>query len=94
MMDLREGDRLFVFACKGGAPSHPDWYRNLLANPVATVEVGAERFQVRASSTVEPERSQLYAKMVEMMPGFAEYERKTRRTIPVLTLVRIASAQE
>jgi deazaflavin-dependent oxidoreductase (nitroreductase family) len=94
MMDLREGDRLFVFPFKGGAPSHPDWYRNLLANPVATVEVGAERFQVRASSTVEPERSQLYAKMVEMMPGFAEYERKTRRTIPVLTLMRIASAQE
>jgi deazaflavin-dependent oxidoreductase (nitroreductase family) len=73
---------------------HPDWYYNLLANPVATVEVGTERFQVRASSTVEPERSQLYAKMVEMMPGFAEYECNTRRTIPVLTLMRIASAQE
>jgi deazaflavin-dependent oxidoreductase (nitroreductase family) len=94
MMDLREGDRLFVFAFKGGAPSHPDWYRNLLANLVATVEVGAERFQVRASSTVEPERSQLYAKMVEMMPGFALVLGKTRRTIPVLTLMRIASAQE
>ena len=90
MMDLREGDRLFVFAFKGGAPSHPDWYRNLLANPVATVEVGTERFQVRASSTVEPERSQLYAKMVEMMPGFAEYERKTTRRIPVVILEPLA----
>src|SRR4029077_4198928 len=72
----------------------PDSYQNLLANPVATVEVGAERFQARASSTAEPERSQLYAKMVEMMPGFAEYERKPSRTIPVLTLERIASAQQ
>jgi len=73
---------------------HPDWYSNLLANPVATVEVGTERFQVRASTTNEPERSQLYAKMVEMMPGFAEYERKTSRTIPVLTLEHIDRAQE
>jgi deazaflavin-dependent oxidoreductase (nitroreductase family) len=90
---VTDGDRLVIIASKGGAPSHPDWYYNLLANPVATVEVGTERFQVRASSTAEPERSQLYAKMVEMMPGFAAYERKTSRTIPVLTLERIASAQ-
>ena len=91
---VTDGDRLVIIASKGGAPSHPDWYYNLLANPVATVEVGTERFQVRASTTNEPERSQLYAKMVEMMPGFALVLGKTRRTIPVLTLMRIASAQE
>ena len=91
---VTDGDRLVIVASKGGAPSHPDWYYNLLANPVATVEVGTERFGVRASSTAEPERSRLYAKMVEMMPGFAAYEGKTSRTIPVLVLERIASAQE
>src|SRR6266851_6599068 len=56
---VTDGDHLAIIASKGGAPSHPDWYSNLLANPVAIVEVGTERFQVRASTTNEPERSQL-----------------------------------
>jgi hypothetical protein len=56
MVYRREGDQLFAFASTGGKPTTPDSYHNLLANPVATVEVGAERFQVRASSTAEPER--------------------------------------
>jgi deazaflavin-dependent oxidoreductase (nitroreductase family) len=72
----------------------PDWYHNLLANTLATVEAGAEHFQVRASSTVEHDHSQMYAKMVVMMPGFALLLGNTSRTIPVLTLVHIGSAQE
>ena len=88
-----DGERLVISASKGGAPSNPDWYHNLLAHPVATVEVGTERYQVRAAVTDEPKRSQLYAKMVEKMPGFAEYERNTTRKIPVLTLERVASGR-
>lgn len=81
---------LVVIASKGGADSHPDWYYNLLANPLASVELGTEQFQVRATAvTEEPERSRLYAKMVEHRPGFAEYEKKTSRTIPAVLLERV-----
>src|SRR3954466_10424490 len=73
-----DGDHFVIIASKGGADSNPDWYYNLLANPTATVEIGAEKFQVRATVvTEEPERSRLYAKMVEHRAGFAEYEQKT-----------------
>ncbi len=86
---VTDGDRIVIIASKGGAPSHPDWYRNILAHPLVTVEVGTEKFQARATVESEPERSRLYAKMVEMMPGFADYERKTTRKIPVITLTRV-----
>jgi deazaflavin-dependent oxidoreductase (nitroreductase family) len=91
---VTDGDRLIIIASKAGAPTNPDWYHNLLAHPVATVEVGSERFQVRASVVDEPERSRLYAKMVEKMPGFAEYERKTTRKIPVVALERVKAGVE
>jgi deazaflavin-dependent oxidoreductase (nitroreductase family) len=84
-----DGDRLVVAASKGGAPSNPDWYRNLLANPVVTVELGRERFQARASVADEPERTRLYQQHAELMPGFADYERKTTRKIPVVLLERL-----
>jgi len=87
---VTDGDRIAIIASKGGAPTHPDWYHNLVANPDATVEIGNERFQVHATVVDnEPERRRLYDKMVEMMPGFAEYERKTTRKIPVVTLERV-----
>lgn len=92
LMYVPDGKRLVIVASKAGAPTNPDWYHNLLANPVATVEVGTERFQVRASVTDEPERSRLFAKMVEMMPGFTEYERATTRKIPVFALERTDQA--
>jgi deazaflavin-dependent oxidoreductase (nitroreductase family) len=85
---VTDGDRLVIIASKGGAPTNPDWHYNLLAHPLVTVEVGTDKFQVRASVTQEPERTRLYNKMVEMMPGFAEYQRKTTRTIPVFVLSR------
>ena len=84
-----DGDRLVITASKGGYPTHPDWYYNLLAHPLVTVEVGAETFQARAEVVPEPERSRLYQKMVDVMPGFADYERKTTRVIPVFTLTRV-----
>jgi deazaflavin-dependent oxidoreductase (nitroreductase family) len=86
---VKDGDRYVIIASKGGAPTNPDWYYNLLANPQVTVEVGTQTFKARAESTSEPERSRLYGKMVEMMPGFAEYQQKTTRKIPVFVLTPI-----
>ncbi len=83
---VKDGNRFVIIASKGGAPSNPDWYYNLLAHPLVTVEVGTEQFRARAAVTSEPERTRLYDKMVEMMPGFAEYREKTTRVIPVITL--------
>jgi deazaflavin-dependent oxidoreductase (nitroreductase family) len=85
---ISDGDRLVIIASKGGAPTNPDWYYNLVAKPLATVEVGTEKLQVRAMVAVEPEQTRLYDKMVEMMPGFAEYKKKTTRIIPVIILTR------
>lgn len=86
---VTDGDRLVIIASKGGAPANPDWYYNLLAHPLVTVEVGTEKFQARAEEAPEPERTRLYAKMVAMMPGFADYEKKTTRVIPVFTLTKV-----
>ena len=86
---IRDGERLVVIASKGGAPTNPDWYHNLLAHPRVTVETGSEQFQAEASVAVEPERTRLFAKMVAMMPGFADYQQKTKRVIPVIILTRV-----
>ncbi len=83
---VKDGDQLVIIASKGGAPDNPDWYYNLRANPRVTVEVGTDKFQAQAEQVSEPERSRLYQKMVDMMPGFAEYEQKTDRVIPVIKL--------
>jgi deazaflavin-dependent oxidoreductase (nitroreductase family) len=83
-------ERLVIIASKGGADRHPDWYYNLLAHPLVTVEVGDEQFPARATAvTDEPERSRLYALMVAHRRGFAEYETKTRRKIPAILLERV-----
>jgi deazaflavin-dependent oxidoreductase (nitroreductase family) len=83
---IKDGDRLVIIASKGGAPTNPDWYYNILANPQVTVEVGIEQFAARASIALEPERTRLYNKMGEVMPGFDEYRKKTTRSIPVIVL--------
>ena len=87
---LLDGDRHIVIASFAGAPSNPPWYHNLLANPEVGVEVGSDRFNARAGVLTEPERSELYAKMAQMMPVFTEYRSKTARTIPVIALRRSA----
>ena len=87
---VKDGARFVVIASKGGADTNPDWYYNLLAHPMVTVELGTEQFQARATPvTEEPERSRLYAQMVAHRPGFAEYEQKTTRTIPAILLERV-----
>ena len=83
---VKDGDRFVIIASKGGAPTNPDWYYNLLAHPLVTVEVGTEQFRVRATVAAESERTRLYDKMVQMMPSFAEYRDKTTRAIPVIIL--------
>ena len=84
-----DGDQLVVIASKGGAPTNPDWYYNLVANPQVTLEVGTEQFQAQATIPAEPERTRLYNQMATALPGFAEYQRKTERIIPVVVLTRI-----
>src|SRR5262245_33457541 len=84
----RDGDRFVVIASKGGAPSHPGWYHNLIANPVITIEVGADKFEAKATVAEGTERRRLYDAQAALMPGFAEYERKTTRQIPVVVLER------
>ncbi len=73
-----------IIASKAGAPTNPDWYDNILANPLVAVETGTEQFQVQAVVAPEPDRTRLFNKIAEMTPGFAEYQRKTARVIPVL----------
>jgi deazaflavin-dependent oxidoreductase (nitroreductase family) len=86
-----DGNRLIVFASKGGAPHNPDWYHNLLAHPDVRVEVGTETFEVVAHVAQSEERDRLWTRQKELMPGFADYERKTTRQIPVIILERVGS---
>jgi len=85
----RDGDRYVIIASKGGAPNNPDWYYNIVANPLITVEAGTEKFQAKATIVEEPERTRLYNQMSAVMPGFAEYQKKTTRVIPVMVLTRV-----
>jgi deazaflavin-dependent oxidoreductase (nitroreductase family) len=82
-------DRLVVFASKGGSPTNPDWFHNLKANPRATVEVGTETFDVRARVAECDERERLWNRQTKVSPGFADYQRKTKREIPVIILERV-----
>jgi deazaflavin-dependent oxidoreductase (nitroreductase family) len=86
---VKDGERWVVIASKAGAPTHPDWYYNVVANPQVTVEVGTEKFQALASVAEEPERTRLYDQMVKVMPGFDDYRRNTSRVIPVIVLTPV-----
>jgi deazaflavin-dependent oxidoreductase (nitroreductase family) len=89
LVALVEGDTLYVFASKAGAPTNPDWYHNLLANPGVEVEFGNDRFAATAVPiTSGDERDRLFAAQVARQPGFAEYEKATTRVIPVVELRR------
>lgn len=85
-----DGDRLVILASKGGAPTNPDWYHNLRANPIATVELGDETFKVRATPTQGDERERLFNQHAAELPVFAGYKEKTTRQIPVLVLERVS----
>jgi len=84
----RDGNRLVIIASKGGAPSNPAWYHNLVANPTVTVEVGPEKFEAKASVAQGDERDRLFDAQAALMPNFAEYQQNTTRRIPVVVLER------
>jgi deazaflavin-dependent oxidoreductase (nitroreductase family) len=85
---LPDGDRIVIFASKGGAPNNPDWYHNLRANPDVKVEVGSDTYQAEATEVEGEERDRLYAEQARRMPAFAEYAAKTTRKIPVIVVRR------
>jgi deazaflavin-dependent oxidoreductase (nitroreductase family) len=87
MMYLADGERYLVFASAAGADRNPAWYHNLLAHPDARIEVGDDSIEVHAVELQGAERDQKYAVQASRYPGFADYERKTTRTIPVLALI-------
>jgi deazaflavin-dependent oxidoreductase (nitroreductase family) len=86
MMYLRDGDRCLVFASKGGAPQNPAWYHNLLAHPEVEIELGDDTIPVRAEVLSGAERDRKYAEQAALYPGFADYQKKTTRVIPVVAL--------
>jgi deazaflavin-dependent oxidoreductase (nitroreductase family) len=86
--DDTDPKRVFVFASKGGAPTSPDWYHNLKANPRVKAEIGTETFEAIAEEITGAERDALYAEQVRRFPGFGDYEKATTRVIPVVALNR------
>jgi deazaflavin-dependent oxidoreductase (nitroreductase family) len=86
---LIEGDSVYVIASLGGAPNHPGWYFNLKANPDdVEAQIGSDRWKARAKILEEPERTQVWQRIVATMPNFADYQKKTSRVIPVVKLSR------
>ncbi|MET9953046.1 nitroreductase/quinone reductase family protein [Streptomyces sp. NPDC006339] len=93
--DGPDGERLLVVGSAGGSHRHPDWYRNLLANPRVTVEIpdadapgGIDTWQGTAVAATGPERDALFAKVVAAAPGYADYQQATDRILPVVALYR------
>ncbi|WP_131785400.1 nitroreductase family deazaflavin-dependent oxidoreductase [Protofrankia symbiont of Coriaria ruscifolia] len=79
-------DRIVVFASNLASAAHPDWYRNLVANPRVTVELGADRFDAAASTTAGPERERLYQALIDEIPSIRDHQGQTSREIPVVLL--------
>ncbi|HET8894031.1 MAG TPA: nitroreductase family deazaflavin-dependent oxidoreductase [Gaiellaceae bacterium] len=88
MVYTRDGNRLLVYASKGGSPKHPDWYLNLVAQPEVVVEVGAERYHAIATPLEGEERDRQFAAQAARVPIFGEYQEKAGRVIPVVALTR------
>ncbi len=88
MMYLKDGDRYLVFASKGGYDHHPHWYLNLKAHPDVKVEIGDETLDMHAEEITGREHDTLYKRQATLYPAFADYQRKTKRVIPVVALTR------
>jgi deazaflavin-dependent oxidoreductase (nitroreductase family) len=83
-------DSVAIFASKGGAPTNPDWYHNLVANPSASIEIGTQRYDVTARVALGDERQKIWAAQKEAFPNFAEYETTSGgREIPVVVLDKV-----
>jgi proline iminopeptidase len=80
------GDSYIIVASKGGAPDHPGWYKNLVANPTVEVQVGTKKFKAKARTATGDERARLWPVALSFWPPYADYEKKTEREIPVVVL--------
>ena len=89
MMFHRDGGRVLVVASNVGAPKHPDWYRNLIADPRVIVEVGDETYPAVATTLEGNERARAWSMLKESYPFFASHEASTERIIPVVALTRV-----
>ena len=87
---LPDGDRMLIIASKAGAPTNPDWYHNLKANPRVDVELGSGTVTVDAHELAPAERDEKWVEITTRAPGFADYQKKTQRVIPVFALQRVA----
>ena len=84
----KDGDRYLIVASRGGAPDHPGWYKNLVAQPAVKLQVAADKFAARASTAKGAERARLWSVMTKIWPAYDEYQSKTTREIPVVILER------
>jgi proline iminopeptidase len=82
----QDGDGYVIVASKGGAPEHPGWYKNILANPDVEVQVGTKKLKARARTASGAERAKLWEEAVKFWPPYADYQKKTEREIPVVVL--------
>ena len=83
---VRDGENVVIVASKGGHPRHPAWFHNLRANPDTTIQVGSTREAVRARVADPPERARLWPKVIEVYPGYEDYQQRTEREIPLVIL--------
>jgi deazaflavin-dependent oxidoreductase (nitroreductase family) len=88
MMYLQDGERYLMFASKAGADTNPDWYYNLKAHPDVQIEVGDATIDVHAEEILGTERNVIFERQAAFYPGFADYQRKTTRVIPVVALTK------
>jgi deazaflavin-dependent oxidoreductase (nitroreductase family) len=86
----QNGDAYVVVASKGGHPTHPAWYLNLVAEPKVELQVTADRFPARARTATAEERARLWPLMASIWPAYDDYQAKTEREIPVVVLERSA----
>lgn len=89
MTYLADGARLVVFAANGGRENHPGWFHNLLADPLARVEVGTEAYQVTAAEAEGADRERLWAEQLPATPYFTQFQERAGRRIPVVVLTRV-----
>jgi deazaflavin-dependent oxidoreductase (nitroreductase family) len=86
---FKDGDNYVIIASKGGAPTNPDWYYNILAHPDVTFEVGTAQFKAQATVPQRPERDRIFTDVARQAPGFGKYQESTSRIIPVVVLERV-----
>nr|MDT0662278.1 nitroreductase family deazaflavin-dependent oxidoreductase [Micromonospora sp. DSM 115978] len=85
----RDGDNYLLVASQGGAPEHPAWYLNLVADPMVHLQVGAEKFTARARTAGPEEKPELWRRMANLWPDYDKYQAKTDREIPLVILERV-----